>query len=429
MVQMQNLASISSGTTIAAQKMLNGEVHNWYRIVLGYSDHLVKKILKEFVAQPNDRVLDPFCGTGTTLVECMKNCIEAVGIDANPSSYFAARVKTNWHIKGKRLNNFLSQIKDNLIRKLRRTSTIQTDPTYLYLENSGMISRGWISLKPLHKSIAIKSCINELCASKAYKDALMLCLVAEVVENSSNVRFGPELYCSTPKDDSDVFSGFAKRVYTMAQDLDIVFSSDFSDCEIFFGDSRFCEKLLKGKAQAPFNFVICSPPYPAEHDYTRNSRLELAFLEKVSDRQSLRTIKKLMIRSNTKGIYKEDNDSIGVEQHPEIMEIVRKIKQEILTKTHGFAGLYPKVVQEYFGGMKLHFRSIWNLLLPGAKCAYVVGDQESYLRVHIPTAEILSTIANEVGYKTLDIIHWRQRWASATSKNINENILIFQKPF
>src|SRR5436305_15021848 len=85
------------------QAILNGEVHNWYRIIHGYSDHLVKKLLDRFDIQPGQRVVDAFCGTGTTLVECMKRGIDSVGIDANPSSCFSAKVKTNWGIKSVRL--------------------------------------------------------------------------------------------------------------------------------------------------------------------------------------------------------------------------------------------------------------------------------------------------------------------------------------
>jgi hypothetical protein len=34
-------------------------------------------------------VLDPFCGTGTTLVECKKKGTSSVGIEAHPMGHFA----------------------------------------------------------------------------------------------------------------------------------------------------------------------------------------------------------------------------------------------------------------------------------------------------------------------------------------------------
>ncbi len=41
-------------------------------------------------------VLAPFCGTGTTVVECKKLGIASVGVEANPMAWFATRVKTDW---------------------------------------------------------------------------------------------------------------------------------------------------------------------------------------------------------------------------------------------------------------------------------------------------------------------------------------------
>lgn len=79
-------------------------------MVQGYSDHLVNDLLDRFALRPGDTVIDAFCGSGTTLVECKKHNINAVGIDANPSSCFSARVKTNWNLNSARLLDLLSDL-------------------------------------------------------------------------------------------------------------------------------------------------------------------------------------------------------------------------------------------------------------------------------------------------------------------------------
>lgn len=410
-----------------SQRFLNGEIHNWYRIVMGYSDQLVGQLLDLFYIKPNEIVLDPFCGTGTTLVECMKRGIKSVGIDANPSSCFAANVKTNWSLNSARLLELLEEIQKKQHLYLRNKISYRLDPSYVYLEHTGMIKRGWISPEPLRKAIALKTSILNLRTIREYKDALMLAFIAEVVQNASNVRFGPELYCGVAKLDVDVFSGFIKRVQDIAKDLALASFSDDIEVKVIEGDARDCNNLLRHYASGPYAAVICSPPYPTEHDYTRNSRLELAFLGAVSDRETLRAIKRQMIRSHTKGIYKGDNDASLVSSNPMITSIAEKLEKKIKNKTHGFARLYPTVVREYFGGMKRHLINLKPLLARRARCAYVLGDQASYLQVYIPTAEILSSIAEEVGFETLEIRHWRSRWATTTSKEIEENILILRK--
>jgi hypothetical protein len=256
----------------------------------------------------------------------------------------------------------------------------------------------------------------------------MLALIAEVTYGASNVRFGPELYCGEAIEDHDVLSGFSGRVKKMADDLDQVSGIVCGTADVFLGDSRYCSQMLKNRASGPYAAVICSPPYPTEHDYTRNARLELAFLEHVFDRESLRKIKKTMIRSHTKGIYKLDSDSKMVDENLKVQSIVRTLKRKVRSKDHGFARLYPKVVQEYFGGMKRHLMSIKSVLGPESHCIYILGDQSSYLRVHIRTAEILSSIAEDVGFKTLEVRHWRKRWSTTTAKELDENILVLEAP-
>jgi adenine-specific DNA methylase len=62
----------------------DSSVHDWYRFVLSYPPHLVRDYLTRFKVSSDMTVLDPFCGTGTTLVECKKLGVPSVGIEANP---------------------------------------------------------------------------------------------------------------------------------------------------------------------------------------------------------------------------------------------------------------------------------------------------------------------------------------------------------
>jgi hypothetical protein len=408
------------------QRFLNGEVHDWYNIVHGYSDHLVANLLQEFKVSSRQRVLDAFCGAGTTLVECCKLNIDCVGIDANPSSCFAARVKTNWSVRPSTLLALIPRVADLYEELMARPERLKQDPTYRYLVDSGMIRRGWIAWQRTIRAIAVKRAIDKLQVAPPYRDALRLALMTEVVNTASNVRFGPELYCGKPRTDIDFIATFQRRVREMSRDLGIVRDMAHGSARVLRGDARDVKALVRRSGYRRFQAVICSPPYPAEHDYTRNSRLELAFLEAVRDRRSLQKIKRTMIRSHTKGVYKGDGDAALVKGHPAIERIARALDEKAECKTHGFARLYSTVVREYFGGMRRHLESLRQVLHPGALCAYVLGDQSSYLQVRIPTAEILSSLADELEYKTIEIRHWRSRWSTATRRAVAENILILK---
>ena len=72
--------------------------HDWYRFILSYPPHLVRDYLEDFGLDGSHTVLDPFCGTGTTLVESRLNGIKAVGLEANPLAHFASSVKLDWDV-------------------------------------------------------------------------------------------------------------------------------------------------------------------------------------------------------------------------------------------------------------------------------------------------------------------------------------------
>ena len=171
------------------------------------------------------------------------------------------------------------------------------------------------------------------------------------------------LYCGPNKVDPDVFQGFADRVHTIASDLRCAGRAG-SRVSVVQGDARdICGAIGRRRR---FAALISSPPYPAEHDYTRNARLELAFLEHVIDRPSLRAIKREMIRCHTKGIYSDDKNSLHVAECTEINALADRIEVRTKGKKHKFAPLYPAVIRHYFGGMKRHFAGLVDAPQPGS---------------------------------------------------------------
>jgi len=70
--------------------------HDWYRFVLSFPPHLVREYINRFKLGASACVLDPFCGTGTTIVECKKCGITSVGVEAHPMLHFASVTKIDW---------------------------------------------------------------------------------------------------------------------------------------------------------------------------------------------------------------------------------------------------------------------------------------------------------------------------------------------
>ena len=241
-----------------------------------------------------------------------------------------------------------------------------------------------------------------------------------------NLRFGPEVGVGKPKDDAPVVGAWHQCLTSMAHELDAL-SPAAASAHVLQEDARDVGTIL---APESVDAVITSPPYPNEKDYTRTTRLESVILGLVRDRRELRTLKQGLIRSNTRGVYKADTDDREVAEHADIAQVAKAIEQRRiqLGKTSGFERLYPRVTLLYFGGMRRHLASLRRCLKPGAKLAYVVGDQASYLRIMIRTGELLAGLAQELGYRLVGIDLFRTRRSTATGNDLREEVLLLEWP-
>jgi len=68
--------------------------HGFHPYPAKYTPQLVNKYLSNFCKQ-GFTLLDPFCGSGTTVVEGAINGINSVGIDLNPIAYIVSKAKSN----------------------------------------------------------------------------------------------------------------------------------------------------------------------------------------------------------------------------------------------------------------------------------------------------------------------------------------------
>jgi hypothetical protein len=150
----------------------------------------------------------------------------------------------------------------------------------------------------------------------------------------------------------------------------------------------------------------------------------------IRSKEELQALKQGLVRSNTRGVYKADDDDLWVEDHPEIQRIANTIEARRieLGKTSGFERQYHRVTRLYFGGMARHLAQLRRILRPGAQLAYVVGDQASYLRVMIRTGQLLADIAQSLGYDVDRIDLFRTRLATATREQLREEVLVLKWP-
>ena len=447
---MPGAASTRPNTDSRARSRVNNvlpqdrSVHEWYRFVLSFPPHLVQDYIGRFDIRTGGTVLDPFAGTGTTLVECKKRGIASVGIESNPMAQFASSVKLDWSADPDSLSDYAAAVAERARAAIARDGYSDWNDLPLFdaengngngtraslrsltPEQSKLLLKDSISPLPLHKTLVLLDAIDT-CGDSPLPRYGRLALAHALVRDIGNLKFGPEVGVGKLKEDAPVVDSWLGHMRTMIDDLSQVRDRAAVSACIHQGDARRVDLILRPRS---VDAVITSPPYPNEKDYTRTTRLESVILGLIGDVSGLRRLKKNLIRSNTRGVYKGDEDDLEVAAHGAIQEIAHKIERRRLEmgKTSGFERMYARVTKLYFGGMAKHFAALRTILKPGAKLAYVVGDQASYLRVMIRTGTLLADIARSLGYRVEGIDLFRTRLSTATGEQLREEVVLLQWP-
>ena len=399
----------------------DSSIHDWYRFVLSFPPHLVQQYLETFCVDQTSFVLDPFCGTGTTNVECKKHGVSSWGIEASPLTHFVSKTKCVW---ANDTFNFLNTAKQIALAAARTINSL-SKPRTLSEEQTSLILKNSICEQPLSSTLVLRDSIRA--ANSPFEDYYLLALAKHIVYSYSNLKFGPEVGISRKKKESvDVVEIWLSEIERMETDLEYWkhHSSTFAD--ISLGDARSIPKRdYIGKVDC----VITSPPYPNEKDYSRTTRLESVILGFINTKDDLRNIKKGFIRSNSKNVYRSDNDAQYISNIGSINKLSNEIEERRLElgKTSGFEKLYASVVKQYFGGMARHLSELKPYLRNGASLAYVVGDQASYFQIPIRTSVLLGEVAESIGgYRVDRVDNFRKRFATATETWLNEDVLVLK---
>lgn len=408
--------------------------HDWYRFVLSYPPHLVRDYIRDFGLDESATILDPFCGTGTTIVEAKLNRINAVGLEANPFPHFASTVKTNWNIDPDELRALAAQVAESTYAELAnqgiddQSLACESKIELRTLDPQAMraMIKNSISPLPLHKTLVLLEQLNRYRDKPLYKYGI-LALGNALVPTIGNLRFGPEVGVGKIKKDVPVVASWMHEIRKMVTDLRLVYGKHYPEVTVLLADARELSQVV---TENSVDAVITSPPYPNEKDYTRTTRLESVVLGFFENMSHLRSFKKTLLRSNTRGVYKSDDDDEWIADIQEIQRLAEAIEARRieLGKTSGFEKLYARVTKLYFGGIARHLSELTTVLRPGAKLAYVVGDQASYLQVMIRTGQLLADIADRLGYEVERIGLFRTRFATATQCELREEVVVLKWP-
>lgn len=389
------------------------------RMVPGIAGELIKQYSKV-----GDLVVDPFCGSGTTLVEGTLAKRKIIGVDLNPFAVFMSKVKTT-PIRPGRLERESKLLISDLHSSRARNRENQT-----YLEFPHIINLDfWYKRYVVRDLNFINARIDDFFGKDGdpIKDFFRL-MLAKTAREVSNQRQREFKRWKMTQEDLSVFrprpiKRFTENVLKALPSMKhyYVETNGKVHRKVVLGDARTFKTSRKA------SLIMTSPPYGDSGTtvaYGQYSSFALEWLKFTS--KTDRRIDNL-----------PPSDSYRKNQCLEDSSLLRNVYSEILDKDSQRA----ETVLEFFGGLNEVFTNFANVLLPGGKCCVVVGNRR-VRGVEVPTDRIITELVSKVGYELRDkhtrtVLHkvipfatkpWNSQGNSLLQKTIgNESILVFER--
>lgn len=215
---------------------------------------IARQLLKEYAPKDKCNLLfDPYCGSGTSLVEASLMGIDSIGTDLNPLARLMAKVKTTKYDVGS-IKKIFAEIQSNLIfyseeKVTNRNFDRISNYTYWYAE------------KNLLKLSFLSQLIN---ACGEYIDFFNVAL-SEVVREVSFTRNGEFKRFRMQEEkiktfNPDVFRLFEEKVIRNINGLR-EFNNKSKDCNVVIYDFNSSIAIPNDIADESVDMVVTSPPY------------------------------------------------------------------------------------------------------------------------------------------------------------------------
>lgn len=379
-------------------------IHRWFRLTPSFSPELVADILAHWELPPTAKVLDPFCGVGTTPLVCQERELSSCAVELNPLLYFVAKVKTT---PPRNLPDLAIAAKEVMTQAQSHFSKLETLDTATFLidyhdwiPKIQNVTKWWSPLV-LKRLVAIRMALTDALTPVDTANLLKLAVASILIEVSNARHNHPSLsFAKVPKNDAPVFERFQEQIEIMTTDLQS-FTQARPKTLILPGNSKRLEQILP--TNSIFDAVITSPPYPNRYSYARETRPHMFFLGLVQDSKEVGELETEAIggtwgkaTSVLSGHFDYRSTVVG--------ESLRGIPERIGQHSH----LMQNYVIKYFNDIEQHVQCLKPFLRRGAQLAYVIGNSKFY-RIILPSDEILADIFEANGFRIISIERMRRR--------------------
>jgi len=378
-------------------------IHRWFRYSAGFSAQWAETEMETRKKNGTLSVLDPFAGSGTTLLAASSDQVRSVGFESHPFVYRIAKAKLNWDV-------------DTLELKKRAEDLVayaKTLKDYDLTTESPLLTKCFEpqalrSLESLKRSFLYK------CEKEDKISELLWLAITSILRVCSSVGTAQWQYLLPNKKKAKTIEpvlAFEVKIAQIIEDIQYAKRNNWtSTSEIVMTDARFPTH----SSNELFDLVITSPPYPNNYDYADATRLEMTFWGEVKGWGDLHSAaRQFLIRSCSQHSAKEKltldtllNDEILNPILPELEKACRELEE--VRKTKGGKKTYHTMAAAYFSDLGYVMKSLRSCCKEGSEMCFVIGDSAPY-GVYLDVENWLGALALNAGFKSYSFEKLRDR--------------------
>jgi len=404
-------------------------VHGLHEYKGKFNPQLAHVLLNIFGADHRHRILDPFCGSGTTLVEAAHLGITGIGFDMNPLAVYVANAKLL------ALGSDASCLRADLHKVLRVLSRAKVaekcdNQRYTYLSK-------WFTPEVLLDLELLRSAIT----SEANKPSASFFLtVASDLLRDWSLQEPADLRIRRRRSPLpaipflDAWRVAVNQRIGLIEAIQPLLPPRHNPSEVRLADAR--QRVNASELNGKFNFVITSPPYATALPYIDTQRLSLVWLGLIEP-DEIRKLEADVLGSRE--VFREElqlktalyGNTAGLPE--DVFEFCLKLANSIGANDGFRRQAVPALLYRYLAGMKATFSNLYHLVQEGGRMAWVVGVNRTTLNgrlIVIDTPSLLCKIADQAGFCIEEIIPLQtyQRYGLHQKNSIRqESVIMFRR--
>ncbi len=351
---------------------VNRYTHGFFKYPCKFIPHIPRWAINKYTKE-GDTVLDPFAGSGTTLLESVILKRNSLGIDFDNFSHLLCKTKTKSLTK----------------KEIEELESIKSD----LFENNGLADlpdihnlEHWFPKKNIELLRVLKTNIERFKRKEKIYNFLLVCFATTIRKGSFADKSSPKPYVSTriKKEPEDVKIAFFKIFENHLKDIREFSKLKLGKARMISDDAR---KIHDESLYNSIDLAVTSPPYINAFDYVRSLRLENAWLGFYGD-ENIIDVKKRQIGTETISSkkYFHKKPVFGLDKLDILISKIYKVDKK-----------RAYVVYQFFIDMEENIKQIYKLLKTNSHYIIVVGDS-NIRSIDVDTHNILMDIAKKNGF-------------------------------